>query len=177
MTFLEEINPFKLILVEQLPLPTDYGFVFNPLTTVGILAGIVIAVSARNRFDRASTLLPVFALMAASLAGACFIAQKFTLTYSVDAGCPLASKETYTTVRPLFVPEGYEKYLPSHGYFDGLSCNQFNDIMLENAAAGWFTTIGLIVAFLAIASVCLGIIFIGAIKAGRKAWPQTQAPA
>lgn len=168
MSYLQGINPFKVIAVELLPLPTDYAFLFSPLATIGVLAGFIIAAGAKNRFDRAASLLPVFAIMVLCMTAASFLAQKFTLTYFVDEGCPLAVSGDYTTVRPLFVPSQFEKYLPSHGYFDGLSCDQFNHLMLENASVGWFATVGLIAALLAASTTAFGIIFIGAIKAVRK---------
>jgi hypothetical protein len=150
-------DPFKLLPVGLLPIPTGYHFMFDPIPPIGVVVGIFYMLGRHRRSSK--LLLPLFATLLVTITATIFFAQKFTLDYEPGRGCPLAGTEHYITVRPLFVPDHVRVFMPDRGQFDGTTCDQFVELMMQEAAPGWFATLTILIAMLSLASFCLGAIF------------------
>jgi hypothetical protein len=153
-------DPFQLLPLGLLPIPTDYHFLFDPIPSTGIIVGLLCVLARGTRAAVRPWMIATMAsVMLLAMVALLFVAQRYTLDYAPGSGCRLANPSHYITVRPLFVPEGLEKFLPSHGFFDGMTCTDFNEQMFENDGPGWFATLFAMAALLAVPSACLGAIF------------------
>lgn len=153
-------DPFKIISLGQLPMPTGYEFLFVPIPPVLIAVGLFFGI-ARHRRRKAN-------LKGLVLAAAFFVlcdvttiimADQYTLTYGRDHGCPDAGEQGLTLLVPLFSPEPYHGFLPSGARFDGLQCREFESIMWTHAKPGLIATLVAIVAGLAATCFSVGTIF------------------
>lgn len=78
-------DPFRLVPIDLLPIPSGYAFLFNPIPSIGIVVGIYYILGRRKRSAKA--LIPLFILLLVTLTGAGFFAQKHTLVYEPGQGC------------------------------------------------------------------------------------------